>query len=89
MSRHNLTDSEWNAIRRFLPLERSGKVRHPWKPPQPIIDGILFVLHTGSQWKDPPSEFGKYKTVYQRFRRWVTSGIRQRIATRYEKNVEK
>jgi transposase len=79
MSRHNLTDSEWNAIRRFLPAERSGKAGHPWKPHRPIIDGILFVLHTGVQWEDLPSEFGKCKTVYNRFRRWVKSGIWQRI----------
>lgn len=79
MSRHNLTDSEWNAIRRFLPAERSGKAGHPWKPHRPIIDGILFVLHTGIPWQDLPAEFGKYKTVYNRFRRWVKSGIWQRI----------
>ena len=49
MSRHNLTDLEWNAIRRFLPAERSGKAGHPWNPHRPIINGILFVLHTGVQ----------------------------------------
>lgn len=79
MSRHNLTDLEWNAIRRFLPAERSGKAGHPWKPHRPIINGILFVLHTGIQWEDLPAEFGKYKTVYNRFRRWVKSGLWQRI----------
>lgn len=79
MSRHNLTYSEWNAIRRFLPAERSGKAGRPWKPHRPIINGILFVLHTGIPWEDLPAEFGKYKTVYNRFRRWVKSGIWQRI----------
>ena len=49
MSRHNLTDLEWTAIRRFLPAERSGKAGHPWNPHRPIINGILFVLHTGVQ----------------------------------------
>ena len=79
MSRHNLSGLEWNVIRRFLSAARSGKVGRPWKPHRPIIDGILFVLHTGVQWADLPTEFGKYKTVYNWFRRWVKSGILPRI----------
>ena len=79
MSRHNLTDREWNAIRVFLPKERTGKAGRPWKPHRQLINGILFVLRTGIPWADLPEEFGKYKTVYNRFRRWVKSGLWQRI----------
>lgn len=75
MSRHDLTDSEWNVIRRFLPPERTGKPGHPWNPHRPVINGIVFALRTGISWPDLPSEFGKYKTVYNRFRRWVKSGL--------------
>ena len=69
MSRHNLTDSEWKTIGVFLPAERSGKAGRPWKPHRTVVNGILFVLHTGIAWEDLPSEFGKFKTVYNRFRR--------------------
>lgn len=79
MSRHSLTDLEWNAIRRFLPAQRTGRAGRPWKPHRQIINGILFVLRTGIPWEDLPAEFGKYKTVYNRFRRWVKSGLWQRI----------
>ena len=79
MSRHNLTDSEWNAIRRFLPAERTGKPGRPWKPHRQVINGILFVLRTGIPWADLSAEFGRFKTVYNRFRRWVKSGVWQRI----------
>jgi transposase len=75
MSRHNLTDLEFDAIRKFLPVERTGKAGRPWKSHRQVINGILFVLHTGIQWEDLPSEFGKYKTIYNRFRRWVKSGL--------------
>ncbi len=30
MSRHDLTDREWKAIRVYLPKERSGKRGRPW-----------------------------------------------------------
>ncbi len=72
-------DLEWNSIRRFLPLERSGKPSRPWKPHRQIINKVLFVLRTGIPWEDLPAEFGKYKTVYNRFRRWVNSGLWQQI----------
>lgn len=86
MSRHNLTDSEWNAIRRFLPRERTGKAGRPWKPHRHVINGILFVLRTGIPWQDMPGEFGKHKTVYNRFRRWVKSGLWLRI---FEKLIDR
>ncbi len=79
MSRHNLTDLEWNAIRVLLPKERTGKAGRPWIPHRRVIDGILFVLRTGIPWADLPSQFGKFKTVYNRFRRWVKNGLWQRI----------
>lgn len=79
MSRHNLTDLEWNSIRRFLPAERTGKAGRPWKPHRQVINGILFALRTGIPWEDLPAEFGKHKTVYNRFRRWVKSGLWKRI----------
>ena len=75
MSRHDLTDSEWKVIRRFLPAERTGKPGRPWKSHRQVINGIVFVLRSGIAWPDLPAEFGKYKTVYNRFRRWVKCGL--------------
>lgn len=79
MSRHNLTDLEWNSILKFLPIERPAKPGRPWQPHRQVINGILFVLHTGVPWQDLLAEFGKSKTVYNCFRRWATSGLWQRI----------
>lgn len=79
MSRHNLTELEWNTIGQFLPAERTGHAGRPWKPHRNVINGILFVLHTGIPWADLPEEFGKFKTVYNRFGRWVKSGLWQQI----------
>lgn len=81
MSRHNLTETEWNAIRKLLPAERSGKPGRPWNPHRQVINGILFVLSTGVGWSDLPTEFGKPKTVANRFRRWVREGLWLRIVS--------
>lgn len=36
-----------------------------------MIDGILFRQHTGMPWRDLPTRFGKWQTVYERQRRWL------------------
>jgi len=78
-SRHNLTDREWNAIRVFLPAEKSGVAGRPWRPHRQVINGIMFVLRTGIAWRDLPQEFGNWKTTYNRFRRWVDQGLWNRL----------
>ena len=79
MSRHDLTDEEWKAIRVFLPAERPRKAGRPWKSHRQVINGILWVIVLGSPWPDVPEEFGKWKTVYNRFRRWRSEGVWDQI----------
>lgn len=37
------------------------------------------MLATGAPWRDLPSEFGSWKTIYNRFRRWQKEGIWERM----------
>jgi len=37
------------------------------------------VLATGAPWRDPPSEFGSWKTVCNRFGRWQKEGVWERM----------
>jgi transposase len=79
MSRHDLTDGEWDAIRVFLPAERTGKPGRCWTSHRQVINGILWVLAVGGGWRDVPAEFGKWQTVYNRFRRWRKEQLWDRI----------
>ena len=79
MSRHDLTDREWNAIRVYLPAERPRRPGRPWAPHRRVINGILWVLAAGCGWRDLPAEFGKWQTIYNRFRRWTQEGLWDRI----------
>jgi len=75
MSRHSLTDHEWNAIRNFVPAERPCRPGRRWCSHREIISGILWILATDAAWRDVPKEFGKWGTVYGRFRRWNKEGL--------------
>lgn len=39
------------------------------------LEGFFFILRTGAPWRDLPSRFGKWTTVYSQFRRWCKLGI--------------
>ena len=43
------------------------------------LEGILWVMRTGSPRRDLPPEFGKWGSVYQRFNRWTKAGVFDRI----------
>jgi len=84
MPRHELTDPEFVLLQSLLPPERSGKPGKPFQSHRRILNGIFWVLHTGAPWRDVPPEFGKWSTVYERFRRWRQSGLFQKILDRLE-----
>lgn len=77
--RHHLTDREWNAIRVFLPKERSGRRGRPWVSHRRLINGILWVVCVGGAWRDVPECYGNWQTIYKRFRRWCVTGLWDRI----------
>ena len=40
-----------------------------------VVNGIFYVLRTGSPWRDLPERYGPYTTVYNRFNRWARRGV--------------
>ena len=73
-----LTDAQWASVELLLP-GKPGDVGRPAIDNRRSLEGMLWVLRTGAQWRDLPPEFGKWGTVYQRFRRWTAAGIFQRL----------
>jgi transposase len=76
--RHALSDDHYRLIEPLLPTnDRPG---HPWKDHRVVIDGILWVLHTGAPWRDlPRPTYGPWQTVYERFSRWTKDGTWGRL----------
>jgi transposase len=67
-----LSDAEWAAIEPLLPRGRRGARR---VDDRRVISGILHMLRSGARWRDCPTAYGPYTTVYNRFNRWSRQGI--------------
>lgn len=74
MSKHLywLDDAAWRAIEPLLPSGRRGARR---VDDRRVISGIMHMLKTGARWRDCPSEYGPYTTIYNRFNRWSRQGV--------------
>ncbi|MFJ3079446.1 IS5 family transposase [Streptomyces halstedii] len=77
MGRGDLTGEEWARLKPHLP--RSGQRGGRWGSHHKIINGILYRNRTGVPWRDLPTRFGKWKTVYERHRRWSADGTWDRL----------
>ncbi len=74
MDRHTISDEKYQRIQHLLPAGE-GKVGRPANDSQLFINAVLYILGTGSPWRDLPKEYGHWNTVYKRFDNWCRLGI--------------
>ena len=80
MARHRLTDKQWACIEDvFPPTARTGR---PPRDRRTIVDGILWILRTGSPWRDLPEEFGPWATVWDLFDKWNADGTLDQLLSK-------
>ena len=75
-----LTDSEWELVRPLMPPQKPPTGR-PRRDHHTVLAGILWVIGSDSSWRElPQEEFGPWRTLYSRYRKWRKEGLWQRIA---------
>ncbi|MEL7087962.1 MAG: IS5 family transposase [Planctomycetota bacterium] len=86
MVRHRLTDEQWDLIADlFSPRKRTGR---PPRDRRQVIDGILWVLNTGSPWRDLPEELGPWATAWDLFDTWNHDGTLAAVLRRLQGQVQ-
>jgi transposase len=82
MPRHRLTDEQWNLIADlFPPPKATGR---PPRDRREIVDAIMWILRTGSPWRDLPEEFGPWATVWDLFDKWNSDGTLDAVLKRLQ-----
>jgi transposase len=77
MARLLLTDEEWELIADVFP--EPARTGRPRRDARTVLDGILWVLRTGSPWRDLPEEFGPWQTAWRMFDQWNLEGTLAKI----------
>src|ERR1700734_2908295 len=72
MARYELTEFEWKVVRPLLPNKPRGV---PRVDDRRVLNGIFWVLRSGSPWADVPERYGPPTTIYNRFNRWRKAGV--------------
>ena len=78
MDRLVLTDAQWRKMEPF----GLGKPNDPGRTGgdnRLFLEAVLWIARTGSPWRDLPPLFGKWNTVFKRFRDWVKADVFQRM----------
>lgn len=67
---HDISDEVWEFLKPLLPRLEGPQGGITEKDNRRFINGVLWHLRMGAQWRDLPPIYGKWNSVYQRFRRW-------------------
>jgi transposase len=77
MARHRLTNAQWELIAgEFGSAKPTGRPRVERRK---VLDGIFWIMRTGSPWRDLPDEFGAWQTTWRLFDQWNREGKLDRI----------
>jgi len=78
LDRDLLHDEQWERIAPLLP----GKEGDPGRSGEDnrlFVEAVLWLVRAGAPWRDLPPRFGKWYSVWKRFRRWAEKGIFERV----------
>jgi transposase len=68
-----LSDAHWDRMSGLIIGGSTGRDNRMF------VEGVLWIMRTGSPWRDLPEAFGEWNSVCRRFSRWSQKGVWQRI----------
>jgi putative transposase len=70
----DLTDAQWALVAPHIPPAKFGD-RPRITDVRAVLDAVIYLLGTGCQWRQLPSDFPPWPTVHGYFRGWRMSGV--------------
>lgn len=71
----NISDKEWAFI--YNHLSKLPPPEHPGRPranDRDLFEGILWIMVTGSQWRELPKKYPAKSSCHRRFQTWAKDG---------------
>lgn len=76
-----LSDAQWALIVDALPRP-TGRKGRPFSDARRMVEAIVYRYRTGIAWRDLPTVFGPWQTVWTWHRRMATDGTWDRVLAR-------
>lgn len=73
-----ISDSVWNVIKDCFPVKKSSVGRPPLDK-KLVLEGIIFIMNSGAQWRLMPKKYGSKSAVHATFRLWIKEKIFEKI----------
>jgi putative transposase len=84
-----VNDELWSIIQDILcELDPPAATGRPRTGQREALNGIIYVMRTGCQWNQLPTQFGDDSSVHRTMQRWITKGVLQRIWAVLVENCE-
>ncbi len=74
----DLTDEEWSPIEPLIPPAKRGGGKRSIEM-RAVVNGAMYVLSTGCQWRAIPKDLAARSTVHDYFDLWDYDGTPERI----------
>ena len=73
----DMSDLDWLSETQMARLEPHFPKSHgkPRVDDRRVLSGIIFINRNGLRWRDAPEEYGRHKTLHNRWKRWSDKGI--------------
>ena len=68
----NLTDCQWQMLRKIIEPTMVRKRKYPLRN---IVNGILYIIKSGCQWRMLPNDHPPYNIVFYYFTKWKREGL--------------
>jgi transposase len=78
MDRLVLSDDQWETMSGLI-IGRPDQCGSTGRDNRMFVEGVLWIVRTGSPWRDLPEAFGEWNSVFRRFSRWSEKGVWRRI----------
>ena len=78
MERFVLTDAQWAKMEPHC-LGKPGDPGRSGGNNRLFLEAVLWIARTGSPWRDLPEQFGKWNSVFVRYRDWTKAGVFKRL----------
>ena len=74
----DVTDGEWDFLEPLIPEAKPGGNRRHVDERE-VVDGLMYILSTGCQWRAIPKDLPPRSTLYRYFDEWSYDGTLERI----------